>query len=67
MVTTIVAFAAFGLSVLHMVLKFVAPKTDTTIDDKIDEIVETVLGYLGQEADTVTDSPKPVDPNKVDV
>lgn len=47
MVTFLAIFAA-AMSALSLVLHVVAPRTSNTWDDKVEDVVDEVLKYLGQ-------------------
>lgn len=55
--TTVLLYVTFGLSLLANFLHFVAPLTDTIWDDKVEDVVDRVLEYLGQH-ETTTGEPK---------
>lgn len=59
--TMFVALAAAVLGAVSTLLHFVAPRTDTKIDDTIEAVVDQVLAYLGQH-DPSTGVPKEVEP-----
>lgn len=54
---TFLAIAAAVMSAVSLVLHAIAPRTENTWDDKVEEVVDEVLKYLGQ----VDDTGKPAD------